>query len=90
MKKLRPSYSLNKEKESFNSTIKQLDIIKSNKVFNRNSLKNRIKMHTKFFIDGIQKKNNNINYTNRLNKKYKKIIYPINLMKKSASQKLNF
>ena len=90
MKKLRPSYSLNKEKESFNSTIKQLDIIKSNKVFNRNSLKNRIKMHTKFIIYGIQKKNNNINYTNRLNKKYKKIIYPINLMKKSASQKLNF
>ena len=86
LKKLRPSYSMNREIESFNSDVKTLEINKSNKILN----KKRINIHTKNLINEIKKNGKNINYTNRVNIKYKKIIYPINLMKKNASKISNY
>ena len=74
LKKLRPSYSMNKEIESFNSDIKTIEINnKINKNLSRNSFNNNIKSNTKYILGENKKRNYNI--------KHKKIIYPINLIK---------
>ena len=74
LKKLRPSYSMNKEIESFNNDIKTIEINnKINKNLSRNSFNNNIKSNTKYILGENKKRNYNI--------KHKKIIYPINLIK---------
>ena len=77
LKKLRPSYSMNKEIESFNNDIKTLELTnkanKSNNNTSRNKLKKCIKLTSKFIFDEIKKKD--------INFKHKKIIHPINLLK---------
>ena len=72
-KKLRPSYSMNKEVESFNSDIKTIEINnKVNKNLSRNSINKNvnIKSTTKYILKGNKKGNNSI--------KHKKIIFPNN------------
>ena len=73
LKKLRPSYSMNKEIESFNNDIKAIEINnKMNKNLSRNSIFNHIKSNTKYILEGNKKRNIN---------KHQKIIDPINLIK---------
>ena len=73
LKKLRPSYSMNKEIESFNNDIKAIEINnKINKNLSRNSIFNHIKSNTKYILEGNKKRNIN---------KHQKIIDPINLIK---------
>ena len=77
LKKLRPSYSMNKEVESFNSGFKTIDINnKINKNLSRNSINKNVMSKTKCIFEGNKKGNANSNIKN------KKIIYPINLVKK--------
>ena len=74
LKKLRPSYSMNKEIESFNNDIKTIDFNNNaNTKLSRNSINKNIKSNTKYLLEEKQNRTNNI--------KQKKIIYPINLIK---------
>ena len=71
LKKLRPSYSMNKEIDTFNSDIKTLEMTnKANKNTSRYQLKKNVKLNTKYIYDVMKKKVNNINHI--------KIIHPIN------------
>ena len=75
LKKLRPSYSMNKEIESFNNDIKTIDLNnKINKNLSRNTINNNMNIKSQNqIVDEKQQRSNNI--------KNKKVIYPINLIK---------
>ena len=74
LKKLRPSYSMNKEIKSFNNDFKTLEMTnnanKSNKNTSTYQIKKKVKLNTKYIYEVMKKKINDINN--------KKIIYPIN------------
>ena len=71
LKKLRPSYSMNKEIESFNNDIKTLELTnkanKSNNNTSRNKLKKCIKLTSKFIFDEIKKKDINFKHKKNIN-----------------------